>query len=353
MPNIPLYVPEPLPGTPLATWFAPLAAGQLFVEHLPPNFFETSVERMPSEKGAQAIVLQNSFRSLDAKARAYIEKYAALGEQAGIPVVVFSLGDFTDGLDFGDRVFVLRFSLYRSSMGPRDIALPTTSEIPMPEWLTLQGKRTLPVVGFCGKAAFASVRAWAGYFIKESLLNFKALGAPMLRAKKIGIYWRRAMMRACLRSTLVESRFIVRSSFSGLRRTIELDPAAARREFLQNIADSDFVLAPKGDGNYSNRFLETLSLGRIPVLVDTDAVVPLEGVIEYSKIIVRVPMNDVRNTPRYIADFYNALTNNEWEATQKLARDTYNKYLRQDAYFRHFFTVELPKLSAVKTQART
>ena len=144
-------------------------------------------------------------------------------------------------------------------------------------------------------------------------------------------------LRACRHSSLVQSSFIIRRSFSGALRTIELPPEQARREFIENISHSDFVLAPKGDGNYSNRFLEALSMGRIPVLIDTDVVLPFENTIQYENIVVRVPMNRVHETPQYIREFYDALDEEAWRARQKLARETYEHYLAPDSFFTHFF----------------
>src|SRR3989344_9142302 len=167
----------------------------------------------------------------------------------------------------------------------------------------------------------------------------RALARPVLHARKQGIYWRKSAMRTLARSALVRTNFIVRRSFSGAMSTIELAPEAARAEFIESIKNSDFVLTPKGDGNYSTRFLETLSLGRIPVLLNTDTVLPLEDVIDYSKIVVRVPMNQVHDTPELIRKFYDALSDSEWQDRQRLAHETFQKYLRQDAFFRYFFGI--------------
>ena len=160
---------------------------------------------------------------------------------------------------------------------------------------------------------------------------------PAERARLIGVYWRRRMLNACRRSDLVQTLFIERNSFSGARRTIELDPMVARKEFVDSILNADFVLAPKGDGNYSNRFLEALNFGRIPVLLDTESVLPFEDTIEYEKIMVRVPMSEVAKTPDYIRDWYDRLTQEEWHERQRLARQTFEAYLRQDSFFTRYF----------------
>jgi hypothetical protein len=203
--------------------------------------------------------------------------------------------------------------------------------------ISIRQKTEKPRVSFCGMAALPTLRNWTAYWAKNFYFEIRAIFNASWRARKLGVYWRRKSMRACAKSTLVNTFFIVRKTFSASSATIELDPTKARKDFIDSIIESDFVLAPKGDGNYSNRFLETLSLGRIPVLIDTDAVLPFEDRIDYEKIMVRVPMHEVSNTPRYIRAFYDALSQKEWESRQRLARETFKRYLRQDSFFNEFF----------------
>jgi len=335
--KIPLYIPEPLAGVDLASWFAPKWEGALFRTIGWPVFFDEDVERVPVEQ-AKGILLQNNFRLMSLESEAYIAKYADLGVKHGIPVYIFSFGDFTDELHFDPRVHIFRLSVYSTELHPHDIVTPTFTEDHGRESVVIRKKQAKPIVSFCGMGGFPSWKGWVKYYIKNFLWDVRAFFNPRARAKKIGVYWRRAMMHACEQSPLVDTNFIVRRSFSGLKRTIEVDPQIARKEYLDSITESDFVLAPKGDGNYSNRFLKTLSLGRIPVLVDTDVVLPLEDVIDYSKIVVRVPMKDVHNTPKYIREFYDKLSESDWQDRQRMARKAFEEYLRQDSFFRYFFT---------------
>lgn len=334
-----LHIPVALHNVPLISWFAPLPKDAIFRSIGRPTFFENDVERVESGS-AQAIVLPNNFTRINPTIEAYIKRYADLGERYRISVFLFSFGDFTDRLHFDSRVRVFRLSVYRSSIQPQDIAMPTFAEDYGSERAAPRSKQPVPTVSFCGMGAFPSWTKWFKYYVKILISDMQAFADSHMRARKIGVYWRRAMMQACRRSALVATNFIVRRSFSGLRRTIGGDPETMRKEFIDSIVDADFVLAPKGDGNYSNRFLETLSLGRIPVLADTEVVLPLEDEIEYAKIIVRVPMNRVADTPRVIRDFYDTLTEEEWRRRQQLARKTFEQYLQQDAFFRHFFAKE-------------
>lgn len=335
--KLPLHIPEPLEGIDLVAWFAPKWEGALFRTIGWPVFFEQDVERVPVDR-AKAILLQNNFRLMTPESVAYIKKYADLAEQHGILVYIFCFGDFTDNLYFDPRVKVFRLSVYRSELTSKDIVTPTFTEDHGRESVVVRHKIELPRVSFCGMGSFPSWKGWVKYFLKNILWDLRALGNPHVRAKKIGVYWRRAMMHACEKSPLLTTHFIIRRTFSGLKRTIEVDPKVARKEYLDSIIESDFILAPKGDGNYSNRFLKTLSLGRIPVVADTDIVLPLEDVIDYSKIMVRVPMNEVQNTAQYIRAFYDTLTDEEWQDRQRMARKAFEDYLRTDSFFRYFFS---------------
>jgi hypothetical protein len=336
-----LYTPPPLEGLQIHPVFyflyPPKDKGGGLFRDVQQTFFKESYTSDTAT--ADAIVLANNFyKEPDEKASAYIKQYADMGETLGKPVYIFASGDFVDSIRFDPHVFVFRYSMYKSSAGPKDISTPTVTEEPPQDLLFIQKKRERPLVAFCGQGGFKTTREWASFFIKTGLVLAQSLFRPIVRAHALGVYWRRLMMRACQHSPFLDTNFIVRSSFSGHKNTIELDPKKARREYLETSANADFVLAPKGDGNYSNRFLKTLAFGRIPVLVDTDVVLPLEEVIDYEKIIVRVPMDRVKETPKFIREFYDALTEEEWEARQHLARETFEKYLNQDSFFRKFFS---------------
>ncbi|MEK7511134.1 MAG: hypothetical protein AAB582_02775 [Patescibacteria group bacterium] len=340
-----LYVPDPLSQYlvhPLFEFRYPTGKTQrgLFREQLPPNFFE-EVEYVDLS-AAEAIVLAHNFNRLDDAARAYIQRYADMGEASGLPVFVFAHADFADRLHFDPRVYVFRYSLYRRTKTKRDIMTPTLVEDLGRNGITLREKQEVPLISFCGRAAVKSLRTRVR--MQVSVMWYEALGFfdCRFRAYLPGVYWRVRAMRACTSSALVRTHFIVRRTFSGHPASIELDPSTARREFIDTIINSDFVLAPKGDGNYSNRFQEALSLGRLPLYIETESVLPLEGVIEYDRIMVRVPMEKVTDAPVLARAYYDALSRDEYVLRQKEARQVFERYIRPDAFYRYVFTVALP-----------
>ena len=343
-----LFYPNPLDDVEIHTAFQfrhPIQKGGGLFRDVSYTYFK-SVETKRVED-ADAIVLVHNFKKqLSPESEAYIRSYADTAEAHKIPLYIFSCGDWTDVLVFDPRVYVFRMSLYASTAGPKDIAIPTVTEDAPAELLFIRPKQEKAVVGFCGMGDFKRLRKWAKYLVENMLIDIKSLFVPAVEARKLGVYWRRAMMQSCSRSPRLINNFIVRKTFSGHAKSVELDPAQARKEYLETSANADFVLAPKGDGNYSNRFIKTLAFGRIPVLVDTDVVLPLEDIIPYEKIIVRVPMKEIKNTAHYIETFYNAHSEEEWMACQKLARETFLKHLVQDTFFKYFFENLLPSRSA-------
>ena len=109
------FLPEPLSSAPLYPLFyfrfAPeQTQGMLFKDNLPENFFAAKAEYADVPENCDAIVLPNNFTTLDDKARAYIARYADIGEKHHAPVYIFACGDLSSDLRFDPRVRVFRYS---------------------------------------------------------------------------------------------------------------------------------------------------------------------------------------------------------------------------------------------------
>ena len=79
-------------------------------------------------------------------------------------------------------------------------------------------------------------------------------------------------------------------------------PEARWALFKSSIENSETVLCPRGTGQNSARFFQTMALGRIPVLIGDDCVLPFEEVIDYSKAIFRIPEGQIENAPLVLAE---------------------------------------------------
>lgn len=82
------------------------------------------------------------------------------------------------------------------------------------------------------------------------------------------------------------------NSFSGSQ--------AAIADYVGHLARSTYVVCPRGTENYSYRVYEALSFGRVPVIVDTDIVLPPE--FNWDQLSVRVPyesLDDIFSSIRH------------------------------------------------------
>jgi hypothetical protein len=229
-----------------------------------------------------------------------------------------------------DDVYVIRASGLRSRKRKRQLAQPVFFDDPLkqyPElgagtsvvssqWSVVSGQRSvvsspwsvvssLPRIGFCGQASVNAVKvasdvlraAWRNLLYRFKLRQEEPQplsSSALLRARA---------MKTLTESPLIKTRFIGRAKYRGGAATPEARERTTR-EFYQNIAETDYTLCVRGGGNFSKRFYETLAMGRIPVLVDTDCLLPFESELDWSNYIVRVPREELEALPQAVADHF-------------------------------------------------
>lgn len=83
----------------------------------------------------------------------------------------------------------------------------------------------------------------------------------------------------------IKSNIIIRKYF--IRRFNDKQQKQYRlKDFTDIIRDNIFQLTPRGAGNFSLRFFETMAYGRIPVLPLSDNVLPFEDKIDWENVII-------------------------------------------------------------------
>ena len=90
------------------------------------------------------------------------------------------------------------------------------------------------------------------------------------------------------RDKSLNTNFIWRWTF----QASDIDTVTAKKEFKENMQSNAFNVCMRGNGNFSIRFYETLSCGRVPVLVDTDCVFPFDDVLDYSEFCIIAENNE-------------------------------------------------------------
>ena len=76
-----------------------------------------------------------------------------------------------------------------------------------------------------------------------------------------------------------------------------------RERFFKNLQENIFILTPRGCGNFSYRFYETLCFGRIPIFINTDCILPFENLIDYKEEIVFVEEKGLESLPEKILEY--------------------------------------------------
>lgn len=126
----------------------------------------------------------------------------------------------------------------------------------------------------------------------------------------------------------INTDFIIRKSFWAK----EIDEKIAITEFNNNIKNNLFGFTSRGAGNFSYRFYQILSMGRIPVLLNTDSVLPFYDKINYQKHSVIIDIDNINNISDYIINFYNNKTKEELYQLQIDNRELYVKYLSPNGF---------------------
>ena len=260
----------------------------------------------------------------------------AEAEAHGKPLLIDDAGDHASDISYKNCV-IIRIDTYRATHTSQEIIMPVPCEDLLETYcggvLQPRPKKDIPSVGFVGWGAL-SLKQRTRSFIKEIPTRLMSLFIPRYRVYEKGVFWRERAVRALIGHPRIETKFIIRSSYSGHISTAKGDAKQSRQEFVDNLLDADYALIVRGDANAATRFYEALSLGRIPLFLDTECVLPLEHHINYRDFCLFVDYADLPNIADVLADFHASITSAQFLAMQQQARNAFETYLRPDAFSR-------------------
>lgn len=197
------------------------------------------------------------------------------------------------------------------------------------ETITPNPKKALPIIGFCGHASNSLKKR-----LKEILIfgreNCKRFFQNPLR-KDWEPYFASSFERAKLlktfeKSSLVTTNFIYRDQYRAGAKSVD-DLERTTTEYYENILNSDYVLCIRGAGNFSVRFYETLMMGRIPIFVNTDCLLPFEDEIHWKNHVVWVEWKDRKNIATIVSEFHKNITNEDFITMQINNRNLWKETL--------------------------
>ena len=259
----------------------------------------------------------------------------ATAQRLGKPLLVDGIGDIENPIP--REVLVLRYGGYRFSRTTNEIIIPPYAddlleaycggEVRLREW------HETPTVGFSGWASLTPVQEVRA-ILKELPDRLRGVFMSRYRAKKKGVFFRRKALAVLKHSRQITFNTFARSSYSGHIDTASKSADVLRKEFVDNLLQSDYGLEVRGDPNTSTRLFEILALGRIPVILDTERNFPFDDKLDYASFALVVDFRELPRLGEHIAAFHRSLTPGEFRLMQLRARDAYRNYFRVDALTR-------------------
>lgn len=255
-----------------------------------------------------------------------------------LPILLDGMGDVE--YPFNEpNAYILRIGGYRFIPEEGRILVPPPSDDLLErcrngELLVRQKSEGAPTVGFAGWASLTTAQH-VRTTIKEIPWRLLGFFNDRYWAMSKGVLWRAKALRVLEASTRVRLNLRKRNSFSGSVKTAEKDMRALREELVETVLESDYALDVRGDANATTRLFEILSLGRIPVVLDTERNFPFNDAIDYRTFCVIVDFREIRRLPDIVAEFHSRVSPEEFVAMQQRAREAFVAYFRIDAQMKH------------------
>jgi hypothetical protein len=115
-----------------------------------------------------------------------------------------------------------------------------------------------------------------------------------------------------LEATSLNKDIVKRNWFTGSSEEL--------KNFKNHLKRNTYIFCPRGVENYSFRFYETLSFGRIPVLIDTNMVLPPN--VNWDELCVRIPYENISELEKIIRNDYENKTESDFLERQEKALKT-------------------------------
>jgi len=271
------------------------------------------------------------------KAREEIENAKAHNKQ----IVVFNGGDSPTNLPFDD-VILFESAGYRSTTGLRyHSAQPSYIADYLQDYcggeLQIRHKTPKPVVGFCGQASLSPVQTacrslrlkWRQHQYRQGKIKWEP--APFETSS-----FRTRVLNEFEGKDGIQTNYLLRSQYHGGDKNDKALQARLKTEFVTNILNSDYTVCMRGGGNFSVRFYETLSLGRIPIFIDTDCLLPFQDEIDYKSIFPWIDMQDLPHAAEMVQDFHARLSDDDFIDLQKTCRQLWLNHMTPNGFYTDF-----------------
>ena len=234
----------------------------------------------------------------------------------------------------------LKYSGFRSKSKPNELILSGDMKKDLlfdyyKGRLVEKKKTERPLVGFDGTATYPIFRL-GGLIMKNSfamlmhyLLHTQYVPDPVLPS----LLKRKQILHQLETIDGIDTNFNIRESFAV--GTVGGNKVA-RSQYINNIINSDYTFCYRGAANYSLRFYEALCLGRIPLFVNTDCMLPFADKVSWKDVCLWVEEHNVKYIGDAVLDFHHSITASDFIDRQYYCREIWEKYLSTKGFYFNF-----------------
>ena len=314
-------------------WIDERAVYDDYIESAPDLFTSTSLAE------CDIAVLPYSYLSEDHVSydhqQSFIHDAARIGK-----LVIARVGGDTYQAVSEPNVISLRHELYHSRK--------TKYEFQIPQWtqdLKTQNegraweavpKTVKPKISFCGYAPPLSLDTADSL---NPLLRHWLEQVPYVNKYiKPRFSYRAKAIKLLLSDKRIDCDFIIRNKFAFDKYgAIDLKSTnPSRILFIENMKNSSYALCARGGANCSLRFYEALSCGRIPILVDSDCVLPFNELINWSDYAIIIPYKKLRFISTIVNNFHESISSIEFVNRQALCRNLWDEWVCPNGFYSKF-----------------
>lgn len=263
-----------------------------------------------------------------------LKQISELCKQLNTKGFCYIAGDLGEHFDDYGSFYFFRPSGFKSKFSKRNIGFPVPlsdhfQRIYQLEVPIIRKKHTKPLIGFCGHAT-SSFKKRIIEYVKYIKVNTKRFFSSPCRKYYeplfASAYERWSLLQDLEFDSGIDCRFIYRENYRAGAQTPE-ERELTTLEYYDNMKDTDYILCLRGAGNFSVRLYEALMMGKIPIFVDTDCLLPFENHIDWKRHVVWVDWNDRKRIASIVREFHDSLSSQEFEEIQMQNRQLWKNQL--------------------------
>jgi hypothetical protein len=275
-----------------------------------------------------------------------VEKLIEEAEVLHKKVIIIITGDYGVAIPNFRNIIVLRTSGYRTKLNKFHCGTPVFIDDPMKRMykttVVEQNYAVNPVIGFCGQTNTSLSNALKELLkvIYRNILFYLKVNNQLPQHIQSTTFNRSRVLNVVKNSKTLRANFIERRKY---RAGVVSKEAREKTEleFYDNMLGSNYVICIRGAGNFSVRLYETLAMGRIPVFINTDCLLPLPMDIDWSKHSVWIEFNELYKLEEKIIEFHNSFSEEEFKRLQLSNRKVWEEKLTLKGFFKSFLnTIE-------------